>query len=168
MKIGMYGGSFNPLHNGHIKCINKALEMCDELHLIIGDLPNRDVIPFAEKIKWFEEVFKNKNVVLHPLTDPSKEKKEYTLDKWVRDAEIIKHIIGKHIDIVFCGADYNRTDNPYLKCYPDSEIYYFDREDNISSSEFKKDIFKYKNWVPECVFKSYEKRIIYSDIEGGQ
>ena len=55
-KVGMYGGSFNPVHNGHIKCIKKALTVCDELHLIIGYLPNRDDFSIEIKLSWFDEI----------------------------------------------------------------------------------------------------------------
>lgn len=155
--IGMYGGSFNPLHNGHVKCIQKALGLCDELHLIVGNLPNRDVIPYADKEKWFTELFSEFPVIIHKFTDESSTKEEYTLKKWVQDAEEIKKMIGVPIDIVFCGGDYQRKDNPYMLCYPDSEIIYFDREDNISSSEFRKNIELHKNWVPQCVYETYQK-----------
>lgn len=158
-KVGMYGGSFNPIHNGHIKCIKKALEKVDELHLIIGNLPNRDDFDIDTKLSWFREIFKdNKNVYLHILTDDSKEKKEYTLDLWIEDSIKIKNMIGKHIDVVFCGADYNREDNPYMECYKDSVIEYLDRGDNISSSRFKTDIDKYKKDVPLCVYNSYKEK----------
>jgi HTH-type transcriptional repressor of NAD biosynthesis genes len=157
-KIGMYGGSFNPLHNGHIKCIKKALEQCDELHLIIGNLPNRDDFDIKTKLKWFKTIFKpyKNQITLHVLTDDSSKKTSYTLEKWVQDSEKIKHMIGKKIDIVFCGSDYNRDNNPYRICYPEQEIVYLDRtDDNISSSIFKINPEKNKFMVPDIVYKSY-------------
>ena len=153
--IGMYGGSFNPLHNGHVKCIRKALSMCDELHLVVGDLPNRDIFNFYEKVSWLVEIFHDESIIIHRCVDDSMEKQEYTLDKWISDSVRIKKLIGKPIDIVFCGADYNRPDNPYIICYPDSKIAYFDREDQISSSEFLKDPEAHKDWVPDCVYRSF-------------
>ena len=156
-KVGMYGGSLNPIHNGHIKCIKKALDECEELHLIVGHLPNRDDFPIETKLGWIKQIFKDyDNLYIHVLTDDSKEKSEYTLDKWISDSNKIKEMIGKHIDVVFCGADYNREDTPYKVCYPDSKLYFFDRGDNISSSRFKTDPDKYKNDVPECVYKFYK------------
>ena len=158
-KVGMYGGSLNPIHNGHVKCIKKALSMCDELHLIIGNLLNRDDFPIEVKLSWIKEIFKDyDNLYIHVLVDTSKEKVNYTLDKWIEDSKIIKDAIGKPIDIVFCGADYNREDSPYKVCYPESKLYFFDRGDNISSSRFKTNPDMYKDDVPECVYNSYKEK----------
>lgn len=157
--VGMYGGSFNPLHNGHIKCINRALSLCQELHIIIGDIPNMDDVPASEKVKWFYAVFSNdKNrIILHTLYDDRHAKSEYTIEKWISDSIKIKKMIKKPIDAVFCGSDYkNRADNPYLVCYPDQDLVYLDRDDDgISSSEFKRDVAGHKDWVPEIVYQSY-------------
>jgi len=159
-KVGMYGGSFNPLHNGHIKCIRKALATCDELHIIIGDIPNMDDFDVETKKKWFENVFTNEDgkIILHSLKDDRTKKSEYTLEKWIKDSKIIKKMIGKQIDVVFAGIDYlDRDDNPYPICYPIQKIIYFDRDDDmISSTEFKKDIEKLQDWVPDCVYQSYK------------
>lgn len=158
--VGMYGGSFNPLHNGHIKCIRKALSLCNELHIIIGDIPNMDDVAIETKLFWFEKIFDNKkeSLFFHALTDNRFTKSEYTIEKWILDSEKIKKMIGKPLDIVFCGSDYEkRNPNPYKICYPEQNIIYFDRDDNISSSEFKKDPIGHKTWVPEIVFQYYKK-----------
>lgn len=160
-KVGMYGGSFNPLHNGHIKCIRQALCCCDELHIIIGDIPNMDDVDIDKKFEWFRQVFtaEKDRVVLHSLFNSRKSKSEYTLENWVADSLIIKEMIGKPIDVVFCGSDYEkRPDNPYLICYPSQDIVYFERDDDkISSSEYRKNINLHKDWVPEIVQRSYSE-----------
>ena len=35
-KVGMYGGSFDPLHIGHIHDIIRAAAMCEELYVMIS------------------------------------------------------------------------------------------------------------------------------------
>lgn len=159
-KVGMIGGSYNPLHNGHVRAIKMALDMTDELHIIVGDIPNMDDVTIQTKLRWFRSVFKDygNRVILHTLSDNRYNKSEYTLEKWIKDSKRIKAMIGKPIDVVFCGSDYNRLDNPYKICYKEQKIVYVDRSDGISSTEFKKDIKAHKNWVPEVVYKTYLRK----------
>ena len=35
-KVGMYGGSFDPLHIGHIHDIIKAAALCEELYVMLS------------------------------------------------------------------------------------------------------------------------------------
>ena len=155
VKVGMIGGSYNPLHNGHVKCIRKALTQCDELHIIIGDLPNRGSFDIATKIHWFETIFADvmNRIVLHPFIDETADKKDYDLNKWVSDSIKIRKMIEKPIDVVFCGEDYKRVDNPYLICYPEQEIVYFDRGDNINSTDIRRFPEQHKDWVPDIVYQ---------------
>ena len=43
-QVGMYGGSFNPLHMGHVDCILKAAGMCKELYIVLS-IGYKRVIP---------------------------------------------------------------------------------------------------------------------------
>lgn len=159
--IGMIGGSYNPLHNGHIKCINKALEYCDVLHIIVGDLPNRDEFDINTKLHWFQTVFHNEiekgSIILHPLLDDTTNKVDYDLNKWISDSKKIKEIIQNPIDVVFCGADYHYDNNPYEICYPEAKIIYFDRGDLINSTDIRNDFRNHKNWIPQVVFDDYKQ-----------
>lgn len=51
-KIGILGGSFNPIHNGHIKIaeeVKKQLELDDILFIPTGSAPHKDNSLFASK-----------------------------------------------------------------------------------------------------------------------
>lgn len=164
--VGMYGGSFNPLHNGHIHCIREALNQCNILHIIVGDLPNRDVVPYVEKQCWFQSIFRDEiatgRIVLHRLTDQTSDKQDYTIDKWLSDSALIKGMVGTHIDIVFCGEDYKcgaeRDKSPYEVCYPDSEIVYLSRSTvPVSSTKIRANAVQYRRYIPAEVFVSLIK-----------
>ena len=34
-KVGMYGGKFMPFHRGHLYCIEKAVEQCDKVYVLL-------------------------------------------------------------------------------------------------------------------------------------
>jgi pantetheine-phosphate adenylyltransferase len=39
--LGVYGGSFDPITNGHMDCIKQALRLCDNLIVAIGTNPDK-------------------------------------------------------------------------------------------------------------------------------
>ena len=36
-RVGMYGGSFNPLHMGHIDCIIQGANLCERLYIVLSN-----------------------------------------------------------------------------------------------------------------------------------
>ena len=158
-EVGMYGGSFNPLHQGHVRCIIEAANQCKELHIIISNGKNRNEIGIRIKYRWVYQITKHiGNVSLHILEDDSDSKENYTSEYWEDDSKKVKKMIGKKIDIVFCGDDYNE-ESFYAKCYPESKIHYFKR-DEISSTKIRSNPYKYWDWISNVVRPYFIKKVL--------
>lgn len=68
MKIALYGGSFDPPHNGHIDVINKALNALDIDKLIIvpayrNPFKQKVYATTSQRLKWLQTLFNNSEKV---------------------------------------------------------------------------------------------------------
>ena len=110
-KVGMYGGSFDPLHTGHIHDIIKAAAMCEELFVMISWCEGRESTSKELRYRWILNSIKHlPNIRVMLIKDEASSKEEYNTDYyWERGAKDIKSLIGKPIDAVFCGSDYKGT-----------------------------------------------------------
>lgn len=163
-KVGMYGGSFNPMHNGHLQCITKAVCMCEELFIVLSIGNNRDEVDYRVRYRWLYQATKHiGNVKIITLEDNYATKAEYTLEVSKDDSEFVKEKIGKHIDVVFCGSDYD-ANSFWNVNYPDSEFYVFER-DEISSTELRKNVYKHWDWLPNVVKPYYVKKVLIIGLE---
>lgn len=155
----MYGGSFNPLHMGHVDCIIQAANMCKELFVVLSVGYKRDEIDGRVRYRWIYQLTKHiGNVKIIILEDNAETKDAYTEDYWYSDAEKVKAQIGKHIDVVFCGSDYNES-SFWNKAYPDSELYVFLRNE-ISSTEIRKNPYAHWDWVSNVAKPYYIKKVL--------
>ena len=156
-KLGMYGGSFNPPHLGHVNDIIEASAMCKKLYVVLSYSNNRDEIDHRERFKWLKLLTKEMDwVKVIEVFDNDNSKETYNWEKG-RDA-IVAKIDGK-LDVVFCGDDYKNT-NRFEKLYPDCTIHYFSRDIiKISSTEIRKNPMKYFEYLPKVVRPYYTKKI---------
>lgn len=163
-KTGLYGGSFNPLHLGHVDCIIRAANLCERLFLVLSHGLNRQEIPFRVRYRWLYQLTRHiGNVTILALEDSAPTKADYTRDLWDQDAGIIKAQAGRPIDVVFCGDDYGE-DSFWNLCYPDSELVIFPRN-QISSTEIRKNPYVHWDWLPNIVKPWYVKKVL---LMGGE
>ena len=132
--VGMYGGAFNPLHIKHVSCILQAANMCRELYIVISYAPKYEKIDVKVKYRWVYQVTKHlNNVKILLLEDKTESKASYKEEYWKEDSNKVKKMIGKPIDVVFCGSDYDEN-SFWNKCYEESEFRVFERDKFVSSA----------------------------------
>ena len=62
MKTAVYPGTFDPVTNGHIDIIERALKLFDKLHVVVGDNPQKaPTFTAKERINMLKEALKNHN-----------------------------------------------------------------------------------------------------------
>ena len=58
MKIAVFPGTFDPITNGHIDIVKKALPLFDKIIIAIGDNATKNrMFSLDQRLEWLEEVF---------------------------------------------------------------------------------------------------------------
>lgn len=167
-KTGMFGGSFDPFHIGHVHDIIRAASLCEELYVIVCWCNGRESVPHSQIQRWIYYSTRHlSNIKIIPVEDKAVSKEQYNTDfYWEQGAADIKNVIGKPIDAVFCGSDYQGTGRFESLYAPESEIIYFDRtEVPITSTEIRFDPFEKWEYLPPICREYYAKRIL---VVGGE
>lgn len=167
-ETGMFGGSFDPLHLGHLHDIIRAAGMCRELFVVISFCPGRESVPKEQIYRWIHYCTKHlSNVRILLMEDGAATKDAYNTDYyWEKGARDIKAAVGRKIDAVFCGTDYLGTGR-FESLYGDeSEVVYFDRtEVPVSSTGIRFDPYEQWEYLPPVCREYYAKRVLIAGSE---
>lgn len=119
-KAAIYAGSFDPITNGHIDVISRAIPLFDEVIIAVIEHPDKTpLFSRDERIRLIKEQFKgHKKVTVEGfqglLVDYAKEKNVFTLVRGLRavsdfDYEIQMHhtnlALEKKIETIFLMTD---------------------------------------------------------------
>lgn len=158
-RAGLYGGSSNPLHLGHVDCILQAANLCERLYLVLNVGKNREEIDGRIRYRWLYQLTKHiGSVRILILEDEAPSKQAYGRELWQADADALKARIGEKLDAVFCGSDYGE-DSFWKLCYPESELVIFPRN-GMSSTEIRRDPYGHWDWLPGLVRPYYTKKVL--------
>lgn len=161
-KVGMYGGSFDPLHIGHIDVIIKAASQCEKLYVVLSYSRERDNIPMEYRYRWIRNSFRHMdNIEIILLEDDAASKSDYDRDDyWEKGRDYVLSQIGANVDVVFCGSDYIGT-NRYESLY-NCKVVYFDRTIfPVSSSAIRSNPFENWEYIPKICRPYYTKKILF-------
>jgi len=167
-KVGMYGGSFDPLHIGHISDIIRAASECEEMYVVVSWCGERDFVSLDTRLAWLRNVTNHMdNVRILTLEDSAPDKASYNTDSyWEEGAAEIKRMVGKHIDAVYCGSDYLGTGRFESLYAPESNIVYFDRaEVPVCSTDIRSWATDQWDYIPSVAKSYFCRRVLIAGIE---
>lgn len=96
-------GKFCPLHKGHMLLIQRALDECDTVFVVVDNIMD-EVIAVKRRIRWVQTQFPTAIVMTqdHPLPqDPSE-----TPQFWTIWRETLLHLLPQPVDAVFASERY--------------------------------------------------------------
>lgn len=153
MKLGLYVGSFNPVHNGHIKVINYLIDNNIVDNVLVLPTPNywdkHDLIDVEDRINMLK-FFENENVIIdskhnnYPYTyqvmdSVRKDYKDDSISLVIGSDNLIKLHLWKNIDKILENNIIvlrrgNMDINQYLDRYDRSKFTIVDNFENIDVS----------------------------------
>ena len=156
MNRAVYPGSFDPITNGHLDILERALKVFDEVIVLIAVNPNKESrFSVEERIQMVKEATKGMKGV----------KVDFTSGLTVDYAHKVnsKHLVRGLRTVTDFKYEYQLADE-YHKIDPSIDLVFFMADENLSNisssrvDELVKDKKDISKLVPESVVKLYQKK----------
>lgn len=153
-KTALYAGSFDPITNGHLDIVQRALSIFDKLYIVIAVSPSKE--PFLDK-----ETRKRL------LTDYFKDEPKVVVDTW--DGLLVDYAKEKNIHSIVRGlrptGDFEnefQMASMNRKLNPNCETVFFATGEKLYyvSSSLVKEVFRHGGDISDFVPESVQKELI--------
>lgn len=162
MKFGLIIGRFQPLHKGHLKMIETALDSVDELIIILGSASNGRSLrnPFlVEEIyqSIIKFVDKNRIRVIEGIGDLL-----YDDDLWISEIrETIYDVTSLTDEIIVFGHDKDQT-SYYLKMFP-YKVIDCGLHENVHAVDIRNEYFGKQTISDQALDKEFLENFMLSE-----
>lgn len=120
-KIGAYVGKFLPPHIGHMSVIDKALEECDKLCVVLSDNPekskkicDRDNFPYFDsktRLNWIKKEYKNNKKIKFYIIDESKLKNPHDMEEY---AQLFWESVDEDVNVKYADESYRELNEKFF------------------------------------------------------
>ena len=126
---GYYGGKFFPMHKGHLHCIEKMSEMCDEGHIILfvngpdernyfHNHPPDSYLSIESRIAQVEKACRMFPNLQYHVIDCSNLQKPDGTEDWDAETPLVRQYLP-HIDYVFSSEP--AYDEYFKNAFPEAK-----------------------------------------------
>ncbi len=157
-KTGLVIGKFAPFHKGHRFLLEKALEKCDHLIVLVYDVPELTKVPVEVRVGWVGKLYPEAEVI-NAGVGPKETGNTPEINKLHIDYAKSKLPTGTKIDCVFSSEDYGRH---LAEAFCAENIVVDKARVNvpISAGVIRRDLEGYREYVEDLVYEDlvkYEK-----------
>ena len=159
-KNGVYMGSFNPVHYGHMETMRQALDFFDVLHVFVKYVEGVDLTDWETKRRWFERInaeeMDGRLRIYQEI--PQIRDKQYGMDLFADFFRRAEEEIGEPIQGIVLGSDYDELVPKLRETFPQITFTVIRRGlsngDYPTSSAIREDMEQYRRWLPDYVYQS--------------
>ena len=156
---GLYLGNFAPLHKGHQHCIETALDVVDELTILIYDEPEVTDIPLETRAGWLYQLYGSKDGVSIEKAYNAPTEIGYDDHLKALHEKYVIDTVGRDFDVFFSSEPYGE----HMAQALNAEDYRIDEEREtfpVSATQIR-DSFTVDNTAP---FREYVSDVVWRDL----